>query len=309
MSGTLTKTQMRSIIQDDIIDRQDKTTLVNFALDWGLEYIDKSGTFADLMKEEITYTTISCAFTIDTNDIFTTTVDIPTGTKVVVSTTATLPTGLAVDTDYWAIRQSSTTIKVAATYLAAWQGTVVSITSGTGSGTHTITAYRERLAKPDSCKYIYSIRLIDGAMSRKLVPVTPRRADLYKPFGQQLDTGRPTNYCEWLDWIQLSKIPDDTYVIKIRYVKWHTAFASDSSKAEISHADDLIIKAAAMHVWEVLGEPEQAAIMRNSLEIGLRKHKQFVEKMKPDLVLKPNMGAYARADSDTQSDPFVQSQR
>lgn len=310
MAGTLTKTQMRSMIESDVIDRTDKTTLVNFALDWGLEYIDKSGTFADLHKEEITLTTISCAFTIDTNDILTTTnIDIPTGTKVVVSTTDTLPTGLSIDTDYWCIRQNDTTIKLATTYLRAWQGTVVSITSGTGAGTHTITAYRERLAKPSLCKYIYSVRLIDGAMSRKLEPITPRKADLYTPFGQQLSVGRPTHYTEWLDWIQLSKIPNATYVIKIRYVKWQNAFASDSSKAEISHADDLIIKAAAMYIWEILGEPEQAAIMRNSLEIGLHKHKRFVERMKPDLVLKPHMGTIARSDSDTQDDPFIHSQR
>ena len=304
----MTKVQMRTLIQDDIIDRTDKTVLVNFALDWGKEYIDKSGTFADLMKEEITTTVISCAFTIDTNDIFTTTIDIPTGTKVVVSTTGTLPTGLSIETDYWAIRQGATTIKVATSYLNAWSGTAVSITSGTGSGTHTVTAYRERLAKPSSCKYIYSIRLIDGAMSRKLEPVTPRTADLYTPFGQQLSVGRPTQYCEWLDWIQLSKIPDSTYVIKIRYVKWQDAFASDAATAEISHADDLIIKAACVHIWEVLGEPEQAALMRNALEIGLHKHKQFVERMKPDLVLKPDMGTVSRSNSDTIDDPFVHGQ-
>jgi hypothetical protein len=34
-----------------------------------------------------------------------------------------------------------------------------------------------------------------------------------------------------------------------------------------------------------------------------------LEKMKPDVVLKPNMGAYARSDSDLQDDPFVSSQR
>ena len=312
----LTKAQMRTLIQDDIIDRDDKSTLVSYSLDWGLEYIDKSGTFADLMKEEITLTTVSCTFESATDvaigtDIITTSIDIPTGTKITFTvgtdTGDALPTGLSASTDYWAIRGSSTAITVASTYKNAWIGTVVDITA-TGTGTHTLTAYRERLAKPSSCKYIYDIRLIDGAMSRKLEPVTPRRADLYEPFGQQLNVGRPSQYCEWLDWIQLSKIPDDTYVVKIRYIKWQDAFATDSSTAEISHADDLIIKAASMHIWELLGEPEQATIMRNSLEIGLHKHKQFVERMKPDLVLKPNMGSVAVSNSESQSDPFISSQ-
>ena len=85
-------------------------------------------------------------------------------------------------------------------------------------------------------------------------------------------------------------------------------FDDDSDTAEIEHLDDIIIKAAAVHVWEILGEPEQAAIMRNAVETALMKCGKL-ERMRPDLVLKRNAGAYARADSDTQDDPFIYSQR
>ena len=312
----LTKTQMVAVIEDDIIDRSDKTTLVGFALDWALEHIDKTAAargfaFSDLNEEEITTTTISCTFAttdVDTStEIITVSIDIPTGTKIVFSSTTTVPAGLTATTEYWAIRQSSTTITVASTYKNAWIGTAIDITD-TGTGTHTVTAYRERLAKPDECRYIYSIRLIDGAESKKLTPMTPRKIDLYEPFGQQSDPARPTHYIEWKDWLQLYPIPDDTYVIKIRYFKWQTAFASGSSTAEISHIDDIIIKSAAIHVWEILGEPEQAAIMTNAVEIALAKCGKL-ERMKPDLVLKPHMGSVAISDSATQTDPFVNSQR
>jgi len=57
--------------------------------------------------------------------------------KVRVTTTGTLPTGLALDTDYWLVRQSATTAKVATTFANAIAGTVVSYTNG-GSGTHTL---------------------------------------------------------------------------------------------------------------------------------------------------------------------------
>ena len=310
--GTLTKAAMTTVINTHIIDRTDKNTLIGYALNWALEYIDKTAAargfaFSDLNKEEITYTTISCAFTVDTNDIFTTTIDIPTGTKVVVSTTDTLPTGLSVDTDYWAIRQGTTTIKVASSYKNAWIGTVVSVTTGTGAGTHTVTAYRERLAKPDKCRYIYDVRLIDGAMSRKLISMPPRMTDLYVPFGAQNSVGRPTHYTEWKDWLQLNKIPDDTYVIKMRYYKW-SEYDSDTTIADVDHIDDIIISAAAMYVWKMLGEPEQAAIMEQAVEVSLAKCGKL-ERLKPDLVLKPNMGTYARSDSDSQTDPFCFSQR
>lgn len=394
--GTLTKAAMTTVINTDIIDRTDKNTTIGYALNWALTDIDKTAAargfaFSDLNKEEITTTTISCTCTAAANDLVTTTIDIPTGTKIVFSTTdtlpniagtfattdvalttniitvpididddteiiftttGTLPTGLSLattyyclrqsattikvaateggaaiditavgsgthtvttdsggldaDTDYWAIRQSSTTIQIAQTYLKAWQGTEIDITD-TGSGTHTVKAYRERLAKPDKCRYIYDIRLIDGAMSRKLIAMPPRRMDLFVPFAAQNSPGRPTHYTEWKDWLQLNKIPNATYVIKFRYYKW-LEFDASTTIADVDNIDDIIIKAAAAHVWEILGEPEQATIMRNAAEVALAKCGKL-EKLKPDLVLKPHMGTIARADSDTVDDPFVHSQR
>jgi len=312
----LTKTQMIAVIEDDIIDRSDKSTLVGYALDWALSYLDRTAAargfvFSDLNKEEITTTTISCTFAttdvVTATGVITVSIDIPTGTKIVFTSTTTVPAGLTASTEYWAIRQSSTTITVAETYLEAWQGTAMTLTD-TGTGTHTITAYRERLAKPSECRYIYDVRLIDGSSSRKLIGMTPRMTDLYNPFGAQNSAGRPTHYTEWKDWLQLNKIPDDTYVIKMRYYKWQTAFATAATTAEIDHIDDIIINAAAMYIWKILGEPEQSAIMEQAVEMALMKCGKL-EKLKPDIVLKPNMGTYARSNSDTQDDPMVFSQR
>ena len=317
--GTLTKAAMTTVINTHIIDRTDKNTLIGYALNWALEYIDTTAAthgfaFSDLNKEEITYTTISDTFeTTDVtvaSDTIDVSIDIPTGTKIVFTagdeTGDAIPTGLTASTDYWAIRTDSDTIQVAETYLEAWQGTEMTITAE-GAGTSTITAYRERLAKPDKCRYIYDVRLIDGAMSRKLISMPPRMTDLYVPFGAQNSVGRPTHYTEWKDWLQLNKIPDDTYVIKMRYYKW-SEYDSDTTIADVDHIDDIIISAAAMYVWKMLGEPEQAAIMENAVEVALAKCGKL-ERLKPDLVLKPEMGTYARSDSDSQTDPFCFSQR
>jgi len=204
------KSDMVSLIEDDIIHRDDKTTAVGYAINWGIERLDKSGTFQELNMEEVTTTTISCTFAttdVDTStNIITTSIDIPTGTKIVFTSTTTVPAGLTASTDYWAIRGSSTTITVASTYLLAWVGTAISLTD-TGTGTHTVTAYRERIAKPDGCKFIQSIRLIDGSMSRKLEPVLPNEMDLAVPFGANNSPGRPSHYVEWKEWIQLNIIP------------------------------------------------------------------------------------------------------
>lgn len=61
-----------------------------------------------------------------------------TGRKVRITTTTTLPGGLAANTDYFVIRDSATTIRLASSIANAVAGTAINITSQ-GSGTHTIT--------------------------------------------------------------------------------------------------------------------------------------------------------------------------
>lgn len=71
----------------------------------------------------------------------TTTASIPsnlmTGTRVRCTTSGTLPSGLALATDYYLIKVSDTTYKLASTYANCIAGTAIDIT-GTGTGTHTL---------------------------------------------------------------------------------------------------------------------------------------------------------------------------
>lgn len=64
--------------------------------------------------------------------------DFNTFTKVRFTTTTTLPTGLSLATDYWLVRVSATTARVATSLANAIAGTVVAYTDG-GTGTHTLT--------------------------------------------------------------------------------------------------------------------------------------------------------------------------
>lgn len=89
----------------------------------------------------ITITPIYHTFaTTDVNtgtDVLTVATNIPTGTPISFSSSGSVPTGLVSGTVYYAINQSSTTLKVATTYANAIAGTAIDI-SATGSGTHTI---------------------------------------------------------------------------------------------------------------------------------------------------------------------------
>lgn len=58
--------------------------------------------------------------------------------KVRFTTTGSLPAGLELDTDYWLVRVSSTTARVAESFAAAIAGSVVPFTDA-GTGTHTLT--------------------------------------------------------------------------------------------------------------------------------------------------------------------------
>lgn len=64
--------------------------------------------------------------------------DFVSGTKVRFTSSGTLPTGLALATDYWLVRVSATTARVAVSYANYLAGTVVAFTDA-GTGTHTLT--------------------------------------------------------------------------------------------------------------------------------------------------------------------------
>lgn len=90
--------------------------------------LSQSDTFtADAPTDVITYTSTA---SIPSNLL--------TGTRVRLTTTTTLPAPLATATDYYVIRVSDGTAKLATTYANAIAGTQINITDA-GTGTHTIT--------------------------------------------------------------------------------------------------------------------------------------------------------------------------
>jgi hypothetical protein len=64
--------------------------------------------------------------------------NILTGTRVRLTTTTTLPAGLALATDYYAIKVTDSTFKLATSYANAIAGTAINITDA-GTGTHTMS--------------------------------------------------------------------------------------------------------------------------------------------------------------------------
>lgn len=87
----------------------------------------------------------SATFTADAStDVctYTSTTSVPSnilvGTRVRLTTTTTLPGGLSLATDYYVIKVSDTTFKLATSYANAIAGTAINITDA-GTGTHTVS--------------------------------------------------------------------------------------------------------------------------------------------------------------------------
>ncbi len=81
--------------------------------------------------------------------------DFVSGTKVQFTTSNTLPTGLSLATDYWLVRASSTTCRVATSYANYIAGTVIAYTDG-GTGTHTLTIQMPRYANGVGCQAFFT---------------------------------------------------------------------------------------------------------------------------------------------------------
>lgn len=83
--------------------------------------------------------------------------DFTSGTKARFTTTGTLPTGLALNTDYWLVRVSATTARVATSYANYVAGTTVAFTDA-GTGTHTMTIQMPRYANGVGCQAFFSVQ-------------------------------------------------------------------------------------------------------------------------------------------------------
>lgn len=124
---------------------------------WQLKLVDVQGyyplTGADVTGTGSRTLVNSNTFTASSSSglLLTFTNDFASGTKVRFTTTTTLPTGLSLNTDYWLIRVSSTTARVATSYANYVAATAIAYTDG-GTGTHTLTIQMPRYAKGVGCQ-------------------------------------------------------------------------------------------------------------------------------------------------------------
>lgn len=136
-------------------------------------------------------------------------------------------------------------------------------------------------ALPADCKYIESIRLIDGANSRYLTYIDSREFDQKVPYPEQFGKGHPDWYIEWESIFELYRIPNKAWTLLMRYWKWQDEIALDATSPEIAHCDDIIVQALVAEIWKNIEELKKEASAHAKLISMLALH-SGVEKLHPD---------------------------
>jgi hypothetical protein len=108
------------------------------------------------------------------------------GTRVRLTTTTTLPGGLATATDYYVIRVSDTTCKLATSYANAVAGTAINITDA-GTGTHTMSRLLPRYTNGAGVQAIFF-----NSNSTALGAATPNLSLGYTNSAQATSRATPT---------------------------------------------------------------------------------------------------------------------
>lgn len=110
------------------------------------------------------------------------------------------------------------------------------------------------LAVPATLREIFSLVLLDGTSSRKLTQITAKQFDKYVPAPQVYDTGRPSIFILYKDFIEFWRVPDQAYEVRLRCNLWPTAFTDTSTSAtsDLDEKDDIIIALTTAMIFDSL---------------------------------------------------------
>lgn len=96
---------------------------------------------------------------------------------------------------------------------------------------------------PLNMKSLYDLRICETGDSRKLRTLTPMTQDALRPYPADDAKGAPTKYIPWGIYFELSPIPDNTYTMHIRFLRWPDTMDSGDD-SELLYMDEVIIKCA-----------------------------------------------------------------
>lgn len=135
---------------------------------------------------------------------------------------------------------------------------------------------------------IATFRLIQGVNSWKLRYVPSAELDKEEANPTEYGLGKPRRYTRWGDSIDfVDYVPDDSYTVYLRYLKWPEELNSDSDESELVNKDDLLIAATCSWGYKTLQEDEDSTHWANvtsgiwgDILKDLQNNPDYVPKMK-----------------------------
>lgn len=126
-------------------------------------------------------------------------------------------------------------------------------------------------------KDIYSLRLIDGANSRRLIYTPVSEIDTYIPYPEQFSTGRPYWYTKRGLSLELIKVPDAVYTIRIHHSNWPTVLELETDESPFGpEIDDVLISGGTMFAQAFI-EGDWAGFTPEKLSVSI-----LEERTEPD---------------------------
>lgn len=140
---------------------------------------------------------------------------------------------------------------------------------------------------------LYSITILDGAQSSKLIYRTPQFWDRRIPMPEYWSRDTPRDYTVWNNTIEIYPLPDIAYTLRCRYTQWPADLVNPTDVSAYTHKDEIIIELAVIYALKSLGKEDDAAKHESKL-MQLFGEAKNLNDAKPDMHILP-------AESDAQS--------
>lgn len=153
---------------------------------------------------------------------------------------------------------------------------------------------------------IWSVRVLDGLSTWKLVYVPNRKFDYTVPYPQADAVNKPRFYTIWQRSFEWFPVIDKVYTIRIRSSIWPATFTTAGQVSDFAEKDDLIINKATEILFRSLKMHADADKWRDEFE-SLADDVLTNDNTVPDALLTP-MGAQDMAPNNNWwADPFTRS--
>ncbi len=166
---------------------------------------------------------------------------------------------------------------------------------------------QDRFITLPNLREVYSIVLVSGSDSRKLVGRTSAYMDALAADPTYYTRGVPNQYCVWGDVVEIFQLPQQDYPIRMRWTQWPATLVDETDKSEFNQKDDILIELAIAHANFSLGKEEDGAKHERRALVLLNEATE-IDRKRPDITLTPRPSdgqlVGAAVPADYWNDPF-----